>query len=360
MAKWLIFLLCALSLCASTTAFAITRPIIFPVGGPASFQDDFADPRAGGTRSHLGVDIIATKMTPALAAVDGVVSYVVSPEASWGYSISIRDAEGYQYRYLHLNNDTPGTDDGLGGEAHAYAPGIVRGAHVVKGQLVGWVGDSGNAEATVAHLHFEIRDPSRGAISPYDSLVAAAAVRPDVVVKDLGKPAGGVNPATEPTPTAISAGVFTRTLTLKSTGEEVRQLQMRLQALGYFDEAVTGFFGPITRDAVVAFQRAEGLEPVGSVGPKTRAVLNGVSVQYAKADGIYVFLFTKTLARKSEGEEVRQLQIHLKSLGFYAYPEITGYFGAVTEAAVKAFQKAHALEVVGIVGPRTRLLLNNN
>src|SRR3989344_1899663 len=138
---------------------ALVRPIVFPVVGTSSFQNDFADPRANGARTHLGVDIITAKMTPVVAAVDGTVTYAVYPQASWGYSISIRDTDGYQYRYLHLNNDTPGTDDGKGGEANAYASGIRRGAKVTKGQLIGWAGDSANAEATVSHLHFELRDP---------------------------------------------------------------------------------------------------------------------------------------------------------------------------------------------------------
>ena len=81
-------------------------------------------------------------MTPVFAVVDGVVTYVLSPEASWGYSLGIRDIDGYEYKYLHLNNDTPGTDDGKGGEAHAYAPGIARDIPVHKGELLGWVGDA--------------------------------------------------------------------------------------------------------------------------------------------------------------------------------------------------------------------------
>lgn len=77
---------------------------------------------------------------------------------------------------MHINNDTPGTDDGNGGTANAYAPGIVRGSHVVAGQLLGWVGDSGNAESAGSHLHFEIRQPmDHIAINPYQALLAARA-----------------------------------------------------------------------------------------------------------------------------------------------------------------------------------------
>src|SRR3989344_7023502 len=97
---------------------ADVRQITFPVEGPNSFRDDFHEPRGDGTREHLGIDIIASKMTPVVAVADGRISFIAIPQASWGYSITLTDTSGYQYRYLHLNNDTPGTDDGAGGEAN--------------------------------------------------------------------------------------------------------------------------------------------------------------------------------------------------------------------------------------------------
>lgn len=150
------------------------RPIVFPVLGNASYYDDFGNPRTGHT--HEGNDLFAPKMTPLVAAVDGTIRWVQYPEPSWGYAISIRDAEGFSYWYLHVNNDNPGTDDGQGGGLHAYAPDIINGAPVVKGQLIGWVGDSGNAETTSPHLHFEIHDQNGTPYSPYQSLQAATKI----------------------------------------------------------------------------------------------------------------------------------------------------------------------------------------
>lgn len=146
------------------------RNIFFPTDRSLEFGDSFGDDRYG--HSHEGIDIMGPHMTPLYAAVDGQVSHIVIPEASWGYAVVLRDSDGYTYHYLHMNNDNPGTDDGKGGVDQAYAPGIVRGAQVSKGQLVGWMGDSGNAESVGNHLHFEIRKDGV-AINPYQSLLAA-------------------------------------------------------------------------------------------------------------------------------------------------------------------------------------------
>ena len=66
--------------------------------------------------------------------------------------------------------------------------------------------------------------------------------------------------------------------------------------------------------------------------------------------------FTHTLARGWTGEEVTTLQATLTTLGFYT-GEVTGYFGSLTEAAVKSLQAQNNLAAVGVVGPQTRGLL---
>jgi len=146
--------------------------IVFPVDGPASYSDDFGAPRSGG-RTHEGIDILAPKMTPIVAAEQGRVVFAPFTEPSYGYMLSIAGDDGYKYNYLHINNDTPGTDDGNGGPQYAYAPGIQDGVRVARGQHIAWVGDSGNAEGTASHLHFEIRLPDGTAIDAYPYLQAA-------------------------------------------------------------------------------------------------------------------------------------------------------------------------------------------
>lgn len=172
--KKLIYILniCSLLLPLHLTQAAEIRNIVFPVQGLYSFSDSYGDPRSGD-RVHEGIDIMTAKMTPLVAAVDGIIFSAPPAEPSYGYVINLRDSEGYYYDYLHINNDTPGTDDGLGGTFYAYAPGISRGVSVKAGQLIAWAGDSGNAESTGSHLHFEIHLPTHEPINPYASLMAA-------------------------------------------------------------------------------------------------------------------------------------------------------------------------------------------
>jgi chitodextrinase len=73
--------------------------------------------------------------------------------------------------------------------------------------------------------------------------------------------------------TEIPAGTITHTLTKTSNGSEVSFLQSTLKALGFFTGEVTGYFGAQTEAAVINFQSSKGLDPVGVVGPKTRAAL---------------------------------------------------------------------------------------
>jgi hypothetical protein len=116
----------------------------------------FGDDRAGGERRHRGADLMgAEKGAPVVAVADGVVSYVGTGENA-GFFVIVHHSDGWQTRYMHLNNDTPGTDDGLLTREEALAPGITVGAEVVGGQLIGWVGDSGNAENSPPHTHFEL------------------------------------------------------------------------------------------------------------------------------------------------------------------------------------------------------------
>ena len=126
-----------------------------------------------------GNDLMTPKGRPLLAVRDATVRrvFVDNGTASQGNMLVLRDSEGWEYWYIHINNDTPGTDDGLNPLDHAFAPGISVGTKVTAGQVVAYAGDSGNAESAGSHLHFEIHQPGGTPVDPYPSLRLAQGLR---------------------------------------------------------------------------------------------------------------------------------------------------------------------------------------
>jgi peptidoglycan hydrolase-like protein with peptidoglycan-binding domain len=163
--------------------------------------------------------------------------------------------------------------------------------------------------------------------------------------------------------TASPVAVFVHTLGAGSKGAEVKALQAKLRELGFFKHPTnTGLFAAVTKAALVAFQKAEGLKASGSVDSATRDALNGVSAAPAapvSSVASPVAVFRTQLKVGSRSNEVKALQAKLRELGFFDYPTDTGSFGAATRAAVMAFQKAQGLSQVGFVGPGTRAALNS-
>jgi hypothetical protein len=151
----------------------ITRHIAFPVLGPVRYSNDFGACRDGCARRHEGNDLLGVRMQPLLAVVDGTITRIQTDAGISGNAISVTGADGWYYNYFHVNNDTPGTDDGNTEPEWVVSPGLKIGSHVKAGQVIGYMGDSGNAEGSVPHLHFEIRTPDRTPVNPYYSLVAA-------------------------------------------------------------------------------------------------------------------------------------------------------------------------------------------
>ena len=156
----------------------VVRRITVPIQGSFSYHDDFGDPRSGDS-THQGNDLMVPKGRPLLAVTDATVRrvFVDNGTASQGNMLVLRDSDGWEYWYIHINNDTPGTDDGLNPLEHAFAAGIAVGVPVKAGQVVAYAGDSGNAESTGSHLHFEIHPPGSAAIDPYPSLRLAQGLR---------------------------------------------------------------------------------------------------------------------------------------------------------------------------------------
>jgi murein DD-endopeptidase MepM/ murein hydrolase activator NlpD len=134
------------------------------------FHSSFGHARSGGRR-HRGNDLMAPKMTEVYAIADGVVKIIRSSSLGGRY-LAIDHGSGWESYYMHLNNDYPGTDSGGADWSYTIAPGVEERSVVTAGQLIAWVGDSGNAEWTGPHTHFELHFNGR-AINPYPHLIAA-------------------------------------------------------------------------------------------------------------------------------------------------------------------------------------------
>jgi hypothetical protein len=144
----------------------------WPLGVDSRVFSSFGVDREGGARRHKGNDLLAPTMAPVVAVADGVVTSIHSTPPDDCCWLMITHPDGWQSLYVHLNNDTYRTDDGLG---QGVKPGLEVGDAVTAGQVVGWVGDSGNAEGSTPHLHFELRHPDGYSVDPYASLEAARA-----------------------------------------------------------------------------------------------------------------------------------------------------------------------------------------
>jgi murein DD-endopeptidase MepM/ murein hydrolase activator NlpD len=114
---------------------------VFPVYGPCSFSDSFGAPRPWISSGwHHGEDIFAQLGTPLLAVADGTV-FSVGWNDLGGYRLWLRDRDGNEFYYAHLS---------------AFSPFAINGQQVKAGTVLGFMGNSGDAETTPYHLHFEI------------------------------------------------------------------------------------------------------------------------------------------------------------------------------------------------------------
>jgi len=154
-------------------ASAIAKELIFPISGKSNIGSYWGDSRDGGARKHEGIDIFAAKGTAVVAVADGYV-LEVTEDGIGGKSVTIQ-SDDYTWRsyYAHLDQQK-----------------VARGQLVKKGQLIGTVGNTGNAKSTPSHLHFGIYDGNI-AIDPLPyvktSPKIAAPVNPGPVVYKQGR-----------------------------------------------------------------------------------------------------------------------------------------------------------------------------
>ena len=119
----------------------LLRDLAFPVAGvtPSAVPDSFLDPR--GARVHEAVDIPAARDTPVVAVDDGVAARLFKSRYGGTTLYQVDPSQRYCYYYAHLSR---------------YARGLEEGQALRRGQVVGYVGTTGNAPPGTPHLHFAI------------------------------------------------------------------------------------------------------------------------------------------------------------------------------------------------------------
>ncbi|QPA30773.1 C40 family peptidase [Thermaerobacillus caldiproteolyticus] len=137
---------------------------------------------------------------------------------------------------------------------------------------------------------------------------------------------------------------------------QVKELQQLLKAKGFFTyPTATGYFGTITEKAVKDFQASVHLPATGIVDDQTYEKLKSsvTSANQSKSKA------SRPLQIGSTGDAVKVLQQNLKKLGYFTYPQITGYYGTITADAVKKFQKASRLAITGVADSQTVQAIQN-
>lgn len=257
-----------------------------------------------------------------------------------------------------------------------------------------------NASSTVASFAYTISIPSSGGSSGGGSFTVIASPTPTPTPTPSPTPTPTVSPSTSSPQVQVnslltqlqtlkdqltqmtggtgsgssssSAGSysFTRNLDLGATGEDVKSLQKFLNSQG-FAVAISGFgspgnetsfFGNATRAALAKYQTSVGVSATGYLGPLTRAKIAGNIAPSSPAATVSSVAFDRPLGTGSKGTDVTLLQNVLKNEGLLTVLA-TGYFGSLTESAVKAFQEKYNIAKpgdsgYGFVGPKTRAKLN--
>lgn len=156
-------LACAATIVASASSAAVAAPVTitqFPVQGLCTyFPDSFGLPRGGG-RVHEGVDIMPRSGKAGdrvYAVADGTLTrqFLAAGEPLAGNGWKLQLPDGTYFYYFHLGE---------------FAPGLAEGSKVVTGQIIGRVGQTGNAGGP--HLHFELHPQGGAAVDPYPMLHA--------------------------------------------------------------------------------------------------------------------------------------------------------------------------------------------
>jgi murein DD-endopeptidase MepM/ murein hydrolase activator NlpD len=151
----------------ATRATALFTPLqgaglLMPVVGvqPYDLSNSWGDARDGGRRKHKGIDIFAAKGTGVVAVADGIVSYI-GDQPKGGLCLWLTTENGTSFYYAHLDR---------------WAAGLFEGMEVRSGDLLGYVGNTGNAKTTPSHLHFAVNENDE-MVNPYPILTKANPIK---------------------------------------------------------------------------------------------------------------------------------------------------------------------------------------
>ena len=149
----------ALGVLPDMATLGLPQISVFPTQGRCSFVDSWHDSRSGG-RLHIGVDIVGPTGLAIYAVTDGTITKMYGAESKLsGNALRLTAADSTYFFYAHLDS---------------FAPGITVGSVVKAGQIVGYMGASGNAGGN-SHLHFEIHPGGGEAVNPYPVVKAVDA-----------------------------------------------------------------------------------------------------------------------------------------------------------------------------------------
>lgn len=331
-----------------------------PVLGVAlsGLTENFGDERGGGTRTHQGLDIMAKDGTPISSPSDAVVVRTGNG-ANSGIYIRTANPGGENLVYMHLSS---------------IAPGIEAGRSVKRGEIIGFVGNTGNASGGAAHLHLELRQGGT-ALDPYPRLTSVFTQAEidmslsDAKAKGISIPSAVTSvPSTVPISPVSTVTSHTSSLAFGETNADVRVLQQFLIAnpkgsagTRLANTGATGYFGALTREALIEYQRSEGMTASGVVDAATYARVFGTPKAGVVSEAS-TGSFSRDLEIGMSGADVRLLQVFLNTKGFVISVSGAGspgnesdYFGARTQAALAKYQVANGIApAAGYLGPKTR------
>jgi len=148
----------ALGVLPDLATLGLPQISVFPSQGRCSFVDSWHETRSGG-RLHIGVDIIGPKGLAIYAVTDGAITKMYGAESKLsGNALRLTTADATYFFYAHLDS---------------FAPGISVGSVVKAGQIIGYMGNTGNAGTS--HLHFEVHPGGGDAVNPYPVIKAVDA-----------------------------------------------------------------------------------------------------------------------------------------------------------------------------------------